>query len=27
VQTDRWDGRMFSNMSALLAILIESDAL
>jgi len=27
VRTDRWDGRMFSNISALLAILIDSDAL
>ena len=27
VRTDRWDVRMFSNISALLAILIESDAL
>jgi len=27
VQTNKWDWRMFSNMSALLAILIESDAL
>jgi len=28
VRTDcRWDGRMFSNISALLAILIGSDAL
>jgi len=26
VRTDRWDGRMFSNISALLAILIDSDA-
>jgi len=25
--TDRWDGRMYSNISALLAILIDSDAL
>jgi len=27
MHTDRLDGRMFSNISALLAILIESDAL
>jgi len=27
VWTDTWDGRMFSTMSTLLAILIESDAL